>query len=339
MHVAAKVRRTHAARAAFAALGAAGLAWVAPVRARSVANEDVLAASRKAAQSSKDELWDASWVEAAGEKTIASRLAASQDSKMKLFTSWFCPFAQRAWIALEEKGVDYSYVEINPYEVDPSLPGGYTKKQLPLEVKKDMYPDFVASSPRGLVPAVADPCGDRVWESLHVVQYVDERFDYAPHFLPRNDPLKRAQVRIWSDFVTERMQKNFYMLLMDQDTDKQIKAKDAFFTECRTFAQAMSRDGPYFLGKEISMVDIALFPFWQRFLWVGGHYRGLEMPDDPEFRRLRSWWEACLERPAFAGTLVCQPRLISSYSQYSRNEGTSDYAKNLQSSLGSAKKP
>ena len=23
----------------------------------------------------------------------------------------------------EEKGVDYSYVEINPYEVDPQLPG------------------------------------------------------------------------------------------------------------------------------------------------------------------------------------------------------------------------
>lgn len=34
------------------------------------------------------------------------------------------------------------------------------------------------------------------------------------------------------------------------------------------------QDGPYFLGKEISMVDIALFPFWQRFLWVGSYYRG-----------------------------------------------------------------
>ena len=37
----------------------------------------------------------------------------------------------------------------------------------------------------------------------------------------------------------------------------------------------VAEDGPYFLGKEISMVDIALFPFWQRFLWVGHHYRGL----------------------------------------------------------------
>lgn len=43
---------------------------------------------------------------------------------------------------------------------------------------------------------------------------------------------------------------------------------------CFEFQSAIRQDGPYFLGKEISMVDIALFPFWQRFLWVGGHYRG-----------------------------------------------------------------
>lgn len=95
-------------------------------------------------------------METDGEKTIAKRIAAAKDSKLKLYTSWFCPFAQRAWIAVEEKDLDYSYVEINPYEVDERLPGGYTKKQLPLEVKKALYPDFIASSPRGLVPPVAE---------------------------------------------------------------------------------------------------------------------------------------------------------------------------------------
>lgn len=288
---------------------------------------------KKAAQNSHDELWNPSWLETDGEKTIAKRIAAAKDSKLKLYTSWFCPFAQRAWIAVEEKDLDYSYVEINPYEVDERLPGGYTKKQLPLEVKKAMYPDFIESSPRGLVPSVSDCNGDKVWESLHVVQYIDERYDHPPYFLPRNDPAKRAHVRIWSDFVTEKMQKNFYMLLMDQDPVAQTKAKEAFFQECRTFSKAMSKDGPYFLGKEISMVDIALFPFWQRFLWVGSYYRGLEMPKDADFQRLHRWWEATSQRPAFKATLVCQDRLISSYGQYSRNEATSDYGKMIQSSM------
>ncbi|CAK9008559.1 Glutathione S-transferase L3 (AtGSTL3) (GST class-lambda member 3) [Durusdinium trenchii] len=305
------------------ALGAVGLSF----QGASLVAENV-----KAAQTSRDALWDPSWVETHGERTIAKRVAAPKDLPLKLYTSWFCPFAQRAWIAVEEKQLDYSYVEINPYEVDDRLPGGYTKKQLPLEVKKAMYPDFIASSPRGLVPSV-DCNGDKVWESLHVVQYIDERFDHPPYFLPRNDPVKRAHVRIWSDFVTEKMQRNFYVHLMDQDPAAQAKAKDVFFQECRTFARAMSKDGPYFLGKEISMVDIALFPFWQRFLWVGRHYRGLEMPKDKEFERLQRWWEATCNRPAFKATLVCQDRLISSYGQYSRNEGTSDCAKGLQSSL------
>jgi len=29
---------------------------------------------------------------------------------------WFCPFVQRAWIALEEGKLPYQYKEINPYK-------------------------------------------------------------------------------------------------------------------------------------------------------------------------------------------------------------------------------
>jgi hypothetical protein len=36
-------------------------------------------------------------------------------SDLKLCGSWFCPFVQRAWIALEEKKVEYEYLEIDPY--------------------------------------------------------------------------------------------------------------------------------------------------------------------------------------------------------------------------------
>ncbi len=28
----------------------------------------------------------------------------------------FCPFVQRTWIALEEKGIPYQYKEVNPYK-------------------------------------------------------------------------------------------------------------------------------------------------------------------------------------------------------------------------------
>ena len=39
--------------------------------------------------------------------TLGGSGLPSEDHPLKLYTSWFCPFAQRAWIALEEKGMDY----------------------------------------------------------------------------------------------------------------------------------------------------------------------------------------------------------------------------------------
>ena len=52
-------------------------------------------------------------------------------------------------------------------------------------------------------------------------------------------------------------------------------------------SMAPPSSGPYFLGSAFSLVDVALAPFWQRFIIVGGHYRGLTFPEDPEFHRLQ----------------------------------------------------
>ena len=69
---------------------------------------------------------------------------------------------------------------------------------------------------------------------------------------------------------------------------------------------------------------------------MGSAYRNLELPkDDPDFDRLRLWWEATRNRPSVAATLVCRERLVSSYSDYADNKGTSEYAKMIQASMGS----
>eukprot|EP00977_Amphora_coffeiformis_P017087 scaffold5479_cov199-Amphora_coffeaeformis.AAC.26 len=92
--------------------------------------------------------------------------------------------------------------------------------------------------------------------------------------------------------------------------------------------------GPYFLGNQFSAVDIALAPFWQRILWVGGHYRDLSLPnDDAAFGRLEQWWQAVSQRPSVAHTLVGRQRLIASYKQYAQNVATSDWATTMQSSM------
>ena len=106
-----------------------------------------------AAQNSNDHLWDSNWIEGNGEKTIKLK---NKVENIKLYSLWLCPFAQRAWIALEEKGLSYQYIEINPYSIDITRPGGYSGKALNIEEKTKLFPEFVSISPRGLVPAIDD---------------------------------------------------------------------------------------------------------------------------------------------------------------------------------------
>lgn len=74
----------------------------------------------------------------------------SQEESLKLYGANWCPFVQRVWISLEQKGINYQYIEVDPYKKPQSL----------LEV-----------NPRGLVPAIRH--GD--WacnESTVLMEYV-----------------------------------------------------------------------------------------------------------------------------------------------------------------------
>jgi glutathione S-transferase len=279
----------------------------------------------KAALFQGDKLWDPCWKEAAGEATLKSRMAV-ENPDLILFSSWFCPFAQRAWIAAEETGVNYKWVEINPYQVDQNESGGYTKKALSLDEKEQIFPDFIDSSPRGLVPSIQHD-NKGLWESLPVAEYIDAIFG-GRSLVPRDDPYTVAQIQIWCAHCTDRIQPSYYRALVAQDPTVEAQHVQQFYQECRALANAMSDKGPFFLGDDFSLVDLALAPFWQRFICVGGHYFGLTFPDEPAFDRLALWWEATSSRPSVANTICCEARLISTYSDYSKGHATSDLAKN-----------
>ena len=39
---------------------------------------------------------------------------------MKLYSAWYCPFAQRAWMTLVHKEIDFNLIEVDPYELTES---------------------------------------------------------------------------------------------------------------------------------------------------------------------------------------------------------------------------
>lgn len=39
-----------------------------------------------------------------------------EPNALVFYAGWFCPYVQRSWIVLEEKGISYQYKEVNPYK-------------------------------------------------------------------------------------------------------------------------------------------------------------------------------------------------------------------------------
>ena len=249
----------------------------------------------------------------------------SESPPVTFYSSWFCPFAQRVWIALEEKQVAYDYVEINPYEA--GVGGRSTKKALPLDEKRRRYPEFVAASPRGLVPAMQHGSDVRVCDSMVCVEYVDEAFVGGEALLP-DSAAERARVRQWSAFAGANIIPHYYKMLMAQDASAQAQAKASALAGLSQWVDAMDADGPYFLGSRFSMADLALLPWVERLLTVGKTYRGFELDEaDARSARLRAWRAACLQRPSVRRTLADEARLVENYSEYADNSATSDAAR------------
>src|ERR1700744_6082180 len=61
-------------------------------------------------------------------------------SSAVLMSRWFCPFVQRAWIALEEGKLPYQYKEVNPYKKEVCLeaPAELSHHTL-LSILKDLF--------------------------------------------------------------------------------------------------------------------------------------------------------------------------------------------------------
>ena len=85
------------------------------------------------------------------------------------------PFSWRVWLALEMKGIPYNLKLLSFQNED-------TKK-----------PEFVALNPRHTVPTIVDD-GFALWESLAILEYLDERFTSGPKLFP-GDVKARARIR------------------------------------------------------------------------------------------------------------------------------------------------
>ncbi|KAJ5934932.1 hypothetical protein N7466_004479 [Penicillium verhagenii] len=231
--------------------------------------------------------------------TIATGLAAvtaanhAAETNLQFYGSCFCPFVQRVWIALELKGIPYQYIEVDPYEKPQSL----------LEV-----------NPRGLVPALRhDNWG--CYESTVLMEYLED-LKIGPSLLP-TDPKLRAHCRLWADHVNRNIVPTFYRVLQEQDPQKQIENAQELRTAFDTLIEAAHPRGPFFMGGQISFVDIQAAPWVVRLNRVLKPYRG--WPDAEDGGRWASWVNAIESNDQVRATTSTDELYLESYARYAEN--------------------
>lgn len=191
--------------------------------------------------------------------------------------SW-CPFCERVWFALEEKGIPFTTEFIN------------------LSDKPKWYTDLV---PTTLVPAVKIE-GELVYESKDILLALEKRFPEVP-LLPSN-PEERAVADRWiEESETNGFRDLAYQLLRNAPEDPQeleeLRAK--FEAQLDILEANLGKyPSPFFLS-EFSIVDILYSPHLDRLAANLPVYRGYHLKGNPRFPRINAWFEAIAQRPAY----------------------------------------
>ena len=224
---------------------------------------------------------------------------------VEIISSSTCPFAQRTRMALIEKRIEFDLTVID------------------LNDKPDW---FLEISPYGKVPVLRHN-GAVIFESAVINEYLEEVFSDRP-MMPR-DPVRRAQARIWIDFANVRFTPLVYKLMLAQEPVAQAALAERLTDALLAMEhQGLGKlgDGTYWMGDDISLVDLTFLPHMQR-LAVLTHYRDFHIPD--ECILLKAWLQMMCQRSSVAEGSATLEVLVENWRKYAENTSTGTTAADM----------
>lgn len=225
---------------------------------------------------------------------------------VKLYSAWFCPFVQRTWMAVEEKGVKYEYVEINPYHKDK---------------------EYLAINPKGLVPSIQSN-GTNLSESNILIEFLEDAFPKTRSLFP-GSPQEKALIRMTIDAISKKIVPAHFRVLQSQDEKDQKEARKDYVAGVREFASKIKQGKTFHGGAEIDAADINLAPWAAREYLIEEH-RGGPLTEEEVGSEYMAWKKAILQRPSLVDTMSERDKYAPIYGRYLRNEAQSEAAKATQ---------
>jgi len=203
-------------------------------------------------------------------------------NEVVLLDFWASMFGMRVRIALAEKGIDYEY------------------KEQDLRNKSDL---LLKMNPVHKKIPVLIHNGKPVCESLVIVQYIDEVWNYKSPLLP-SDPYQRAQARFWADFIDKKVYDASRRVWATKG-EEQEAAKKEFFETFKILEGELG-EKPYFGGESFGFVDLSLITFYS---WFRVYETFGKFSVEAECPKIIAWVKRCLKKESVAKTLPDQKKV------------------------------
>lgn len=224
--------------------------------------------------------------------------SSAHGKAVELFTHSLCPYAQRVEMALAEKQVQHEVVPID------------------LNRKPSWYRSV---NPRMLVPALRWN-GNVVVESLAICRFVDESFE-GPPLMPDEAGLRdRAEelldtcdVVVSAGLQAVKGKDGRYWGIGTKFDERDIESLERNLAPLLDQLQELG--GPYLLGQQLTLADLAYLPFIERFAVAMDQFMGysLRMLGNG---RLGEWMDSCQTRHSLQGTWTNPVKLRKAYQKY-----------------------
>ncbi|XP_055828144.1 glutathione S-transferase U10-like [Solanum dulcamara] len=213
-----------------------------------------------------------------------------ENNKVTVYGMWISTYAKKVELALKIKGIAFDYVEEN-----------LTNKSCLLLKYNPIYKK---------VPVLLHR-GKPVFESLVILEYIDETWKNEPRLLPQ-DPYERATVRIWATYclqISDTIKKAFI-------SAKDVKegAFDEFFEKLKVMEEGMKDFFPGGRSKicadNLGLLDIIIVCSLSTYK-AAEEVLGMKILDPEKNPFVYSWVTTLLELPLVKEILPPHDKVVS----------------------------